>query len=145
MRIIRGRIEPQGPFINTTVMATSQHVARLKAARLPVPSPVTGRTLVDTGASCCALDNEIIARLGLNPTGRSKIHTATTGPGYEERDQYAASIFIGTMPGLVASYTLSVVGADLASEGFLVIIGWDLLNQCVLSCNGPARSFRIKY
>jgi len=145
MRIIRGRIGPQGPFIDATAMASPQHVTGLKAANRAAPAPVTVRALVDTGASCCALDNEIIARLGLILTGRTKIHTSTTGPGYEERDQYAASLFLGTAPGLTASFTVSVVGADLASEGFLAIVGWDILNQCILSCNGPRKLFRLRY
>jgi hypothetical protein len=145
MRIIRGRIESQGPFVDATAMATSQHVARLKAAGRPVPAPVTVRTLVDTGASGCVLDFGIIARLGLIQTGRTKVHTSTTGPGYEERDQYDVSLFLGSLPGQVASFAVGVVGADLASEGFVAILGWDILFKCILTCNGPSKCFKLKY
>lgn len=145
MRSINGRIEPQGPFLDTTVMATPQHVARLKQARRPAPHPVSIRTLIDTGASGCVLDFGIVARLGLIQTGRTKIHTSTTGPGYEERDQFDANIFISTPDQGVASFVVSVVGADLASEGFLGIVGWDVLFKCVLICDGPAKSFRLEF
>jgi len=50
MGSINGRIEPKVPFLDVTLMQTSQHVARLKASRLPAASPVTVRALIDTGA-----------------------------------------------------------------------------------------------
>jgi len=125
-------------------MTTPQYVAQLKKARRPVAGPIIVRTLVDTGASCCALDYGIITRLSLMQTGLAKIHTSTTGLGCEERALYDVSIFIGT-PDEVASFTVSVVGADLASEGFLAIIGWDILKRCVLTCDGPQNVFRLDF
>jgi predicted aspartyl protease len=145
MRSITGRLDPRGPFINITVMPTNQHVARVRAAGRPVASPATVRALVDTGASCCALDRHVVSQLGLIQTGRTPIHSPTTGAAYEERDQYDACIYFGSQPGEVKEFTVSVVATDLASEGFLAIIGWDVLKQCVLVCDGPNLSFRLDY
>jgi hypothetical protein len=145
MRSIVGRIERAGAFIDVTAMAPGKHVELLRKLGRPVPSPMTLRTLVDTGASDCALDFGVINHFGLMPTGRVKIHTSSTGPEYEERDQYGMSLYIGSQPGETAEYTVSVIGAGLASEGFLAIIGWSVLERCVLLCNGPNKTFQLDY
>jgi hypothetical protein len=145
MRTISGRIEPRGPFIEATVMASPQHVDQLKALHLPVPSPAIVRALVDTGASSCVLDSGIISRLGLIQTGKTLVHTSTTGQNYEERDLYDASIFIGDSLQGFAMFTVGFVRSDLASEGFLAIIGWDILNRCILTCDGPSGTFTLTF
>jgi hypothetical protein len=44
-----------------------------------------------------------------------------------------------------ASFTLGVIAPHLASEGFLAIVGWDILFLCVLTRDVPARSFRLDF
>ena len=41
----------------------------------PLPSPVTGQALFDTGASVSAVDAQAIGALGLNPVGVTSVHT----------------------------------------------------------------------
>ena len=128
-------------------MASHPHVRRLKAAGLPPPPSKTIRALIDTGASSCALDFGIISALGLIPTGKTHVHTPSTGAAYEERELYDASLFLYP-PGdtqAVAYFTVPVIGAHLASEGFLALIGWDVLLKCVLLCDGPRRTFRLDF
>jgi hypothetical protein len=146
MRLITGKIDPRGIFIDATIMATPPHVAAIRSRNRPIPQPAIARTLVDTGAASCVLDSTLIHGLGLIPTGKTLVHTATTGAQYEEREQYDASFFLvepGT--GATAEYLVSVIGSDLASEGFLAIIGWDILFKCLLTCDGPARTFRLGF
>jgi hypothetical protein len=101
--------------------------------------------LVDTGASSSVLDSTVITRLGLIQTGRPLVHTPTTGSNYEEREQYDVSFFLGSLPEDIASFTVGAIRSDLASEGFLAILGWDILRSCILTCHGPSRTFRLKY
>ncbi len=145
MRSIVGRIERAGAFIDMTAMAPGKHVELLRKLGRAVPGSRTVRSLIDTGASDSAPDFGIIAHPGLIPTGRIKVRSSTTGSQYEERDQYAVSLYIGTQRGETAEYTVSVVGAGLASEGFLAIIGWNVLERCVLLCDGPKKTFRLDY
>jgi len=145
MGSISGRIERAGPFAHVTIMATPQHVSVLKARKLPVPQPVTVRTLVDTGAESCVLDFSVVKALCLLPTGRTFVHTMTTGNEYAEREQYDASYFLSEAGVATTQFNVSALGADLASEGFLAIIGWDILLKCVLTCDGPARTFRLDF
>jgi Retroviral aspartyl protease len=145
MRSISGRLTPRGPFIDVTVMQTEQHVARLKAARRPVATPAIIRSLIDTGASGCVLDNHVVSQLGLIQTGMTQIHTPTTGAAYEERNQYDVCVFFGSQTGEVKAFTVGVIATDLASEGFLAIIGWDILSHCTLVCDGPNQTFKLDY
>jgi hypothetical protein len=32
-----------------------------------------------------------------------------------------------------------------SSEGFLALIGWDILLRCTLTCNGPTREYSLLY
>ena len=145
MNALVGKIERQGPFLDVTVTPTDQHVAQLRKFARPVPGPLVVRTLVDTGASVSVLDVHIVTGLGLIQTGSTAIHSPTTGPGYEYRDQYDVAFFFGSAPGSVRSFTVSVIGTELASEGFSAIIGWDILGHCVLNCDGPNRRFTLAY
>jgi hypothetical protein len=145
MRSIVGTIERGGPFAQMTAMAPHKFVEQLRKAKLPVPAPITIRVLLDTGASESAVDSHIISRLGLLTTGRAKIHTPTSGSNYEERDQYGVSLYFGSLPGETAEYTVSVIESSFASEGFMAIIGWDVLSKCVLLCDGPQKTFRLDY
>jgi hypothetical protein len=79
-------------------------------------------------------------------TGSVPIHTSTTGPNYELRDQYDASIFlVDPQDGTTKEFTVGIIGADLACEGFVAIIGWDLLSKCVFHCDGPAGKFSLSW
>jgi hypothetical protein len=145
MRQIEGRIEAQGPFLMATAMASHQHVSLLKQANRPAPPPITIRGLIDTGASCSAIDSTIVVGLGLIQTGRSLLHTPTTGSAYVERDQYDVSLLLGSQPGEVKSFTVGALRSDFVSEGFEAVIGWDILKYCVLTCHGPSMTFRLTY
>lgn len=64
------QIDPlRGPLLNAGVGVSEGREAALKAAGLPVPPIVVFRALVDTGASCTAIDPDILAPLGLSSTG----------------------------------------------------------------------------
>ena len=145
MGAISGRIEKQGPFVEMTVMPSEERVERLKANGRSFPAPATVRALIDTGASCCVLDHRIIARLGLEATGKIPIHTPTTGSAYEWRETYDACLVLGQDQPEPCVATVEVVGSDLASEGFFALIGWTVLGLCRLHCDGPTRQFTIEF
>jgi hypothetical protein len=130
MRSLTGRIEPLGAFAYVTVMATSFQVDTLRAQGMPCPAPKQYAALIDTGASCSVLDSSIIASFGLTLAGQTLVHTPSTGPQYESRNQYAACLFLidTTLdPGEgVAFYNVAAIESHLVSEGFAAIIGRDI-------------------
>jgi hypothetical protein len=143
MGTISGRLEPRGAFVEVTVSVTPQRAAMLGAAGLPIPAPLTVRALIDIGASGCALDNTVIRGLNLTPTGKVLVHTPSTGAGYVARDEYDVGMVIGAPGPGARTFIVGVVGADLAGEGFLALIGWEVLNHCTLFCDGPAGTFTL--
>jgi hypothetical protein len=64
MPALTGIIRPGGPVVDVKVMQTIQRVEALKKASRPFGQPVVVTGLIDTGASCSALDIHIINRLG---------------------------------------------------------------------------------
>jgi hypothetical protein len=143
MHVLKGRISKLGPMIDVKVMQSSQRVAALKRARMPYTQPVTVLALLDTGAGSSALDRQVVTSLGLGPTGIIKIHTPSTGTKYEERSLYDASLVIGEGYPTPLALTLPVLESDFASEGFLALIGRDVLDQCFLMYDGPAATFSL--
>jgi hypothetical protein len=149
MRNISGRIERQGAFAYATVMATSFQVAALKAQGLAYPAPQQIAALIDTGASSSVLDTSVISSFALTLTGQTLIHTPSTGSQYESRNQYAASISL-IDPTLdprqgIEVYNIAVIESHLASEGFLAIIGRDILSRCIFTFDGPAKIYRLEF
>ena len=57
MSVLTGAISPYGPLIHFKAMQSRQRVEALKKAGISFSSPVVGMGLLDTGASCSALEN----------------------------------------------------------------------------------------
>ena len=129
-------------------MATPQRVEALRAANRSYPKPVTVRALVDTGAACSVVDAHVLKGLGLAPTGSVQVHTPSTDGTYQYRDQYDVSLALSLPRESGKStrmWTVGVIASELAREGFFALIGWDLLKDCVLHCNGPKGEFSLKW
>jgi hypothetical protein len=81
--------------------------------------------------------------------GQTLIHTPSTGSQYELRNQYAACFSL-IDPSLdpsqgIKTFNVGAIESHLASEGFCAIIGWDILSHCILTCNGPAKTFQLEF
>ncbi len=145
MGSVAGRIERGGPFCDIKVMASPQHVALLKAAGQPYPAPIVIRSLIDTGASCSLVERGIIRSLQLMPTGSVPIHTPSTGSNDSTRNQYDVTFVLGETGSAPAIFTVGALESEFASEGFMALIGWDVLRHCVLICDGPAATFTLYF
>jgi hypothetical protein len=101
--------------------------------------------LLDTGASCSAVDPSYFRRLGLVPTGSTQIHTPSTGPSYVTRDQYDVCLILGDSHAHPLIMVLPVIGSDLASEGIDVLIGRDVLMHCLFVFVGTKGEFTLTF
>ena len=138
-----------GPILNAFVGVSEQRRQALQDAGLPVPPPVNVRALVDTGASCTCVDPSVLIALSLTPTGSVLIHTPSSGATPVIMEQYDASLLI---PGADPTHfplilrTIPVVSAELlATQGFEVLIGRDILQGCVLVYNGTMGFFTLAF
>jgi hypothetical protein len=69
----------RGPIVRLFVAVSAPRAAALKSAGATVPQPIWVDFLIDTGASCTAVDAATIAPLGLSPTWKHVRHDADHG------------------------------------------------------------------
>lgn len=143
MAVLTGAIGPLGAIVEVKVMQGAQRVAALKKAGLPFATPQVIVGLVDTGASCSAIDRIVVAGLNLQHRGIVAIHTPSTGAGFVQCNQYDISLVLGESQPDPLELTLPVIESDFASQGFLALIGRDVLRRCVLTFDGPSGRFTL--
>jgi hypothetical protein len=110
-----------------------------------VPPPISVALLIDTGASLTAIDDAVIASLGLTPTGTARIHTPSTAgipavcPLYDI--QIAIQGHAGA--GIHSLSSLPVMGASFAAQGIGGLAGRDLLSRGRLIYSGIDNSVML--
>jgi predicted aspartyl protease len=122
----------------------AQLAAQLQKANQPIPKPVLGMALIDTGATCSGIDQTVVQQLGLQPVGVQKVGTAG---GMHDQSLYPARLsFPGT--GFSAAESKQLLGVDLAGQvlahlnaPMIALIGRDILARFILIYNGPAGQF----
>lgn len=129
---------PFGAVVDAFVTVSVERGAALQKAGQPIPNAVRVRALIDTGASCSCVDSSVIKELSIPPTGREKVHTASTGQeAPHEANQYDVGMVIpsGTQAPLYLP-NLPVVEAELEHLGYKALIGRDVLARCILVYDG---------
>jgi hypothetical protein len=104
------------------------------------PSPQSGSALVDTGASCCCVEDAVLRQLNLQPIRETPMSGAT---GNRTLNVYHARL---TFPGTpMAPIEMDVVGVHMNQPGIICLFGRDILRYCVLIYNGPQGSYTIAF
>jgi predicted aspartyl protease len=121
-----------GPIVQVVVgLAKSFADQLLQQGQMP-PAPLSGRALIDTGASTTCLDEDAARTLGLPAIDViqmvSASHSATQQNVYPIQMQIVGSPIIVEVP--------RSIGANLNSQGILALIGRDYLQHCTLFYNG---------
>jgi hypothetical protein len=140
-------ISSDGPVIEIGIGQSAARIAALRAASQPVSAPVITRGLIDTGASCTCIDPEIVARLGLVPTGVCQMFSASSDTTPDLCMQYdvALAIFVDSQQVHSASFTIPVVERPLKGHGFQALIERDVLAHGVLIYHGKAGSLSLSF
>lgn len=125
---------PRGPCIQVTVAVAQAIAQQLLHEGGPLPAPRSGFALIDTGASVTCIDDGTAQAMGLPvidvATMTSASHAAT------QQNVYPIQIEI-----VGARITLNadrVMGANLAPQGLLLLIGRNALQHGALFYNGPS-------
>lgn len=125
-------LQQQGPTINLQVLIPSALEQQLRQSGQPVPPPISGVGLVDTGATISAVDDTVIQRLGISPIG---LTTTGTAGGPAQQNLYPARF---AFPDLLSGFEFSrVLGANLTGLGIIALVGRDVLSRMILVYNGP--------
>jgi hypothetical protein len=147
MPILSLPIAADGPVVLLAVSPSASRIKALNASKIPVPEPVVIRGLVDTGASCSAVDPTVIKRLGIEATGNVSILTASTGETPHACEQYDVALMLVMPPQdvHVLSVTIPVLQAHLNPQGIQALLGRDVLSKGILVYNSHSGSFSLAY
>jgi len=129
----------RGPVVQVTV-SVEQHIAQqLLQQGQQLPTPVSGLALIDTGATGSCVDEAAAQALGLPvvdvATMASASHSAT------QHNVYPIQIEVTGLP--ITFNAPRAIGAPLAAQGLLVLLGRDLLQMSTLFYNGITGSFTL--
>jgi hypothetical protein len=133
-----GFLESEGPVIDVVISMPTQLEAWCITNNFPVPAPVTGHALIDTGASISGIHLPVLEQLSLLPTDFIRLEGAT---GVEEK----APIFPArvSFPGLnLNDVTMNMVVGNqvsfhtLKGKNIIMLLGRDLLKGFTLIYNG---------
>ncbi len=125
-------------------MQVSVNVGRAIAQQIlqqggTLPSPVSGFALIDTGATSTCVDDDAAQRLQLPVIDVVQIASASHPKA--EQNVYPISIEVAGLP--IGIDAPRAIGAPLAAQGLLVLIGRDVLQHCVLVYSGVTGSFSL--
>jgi len=135
-----------GPIIAVEVSVPAALAKYLGEKALPIPSPVGGFALIDTGAFATAVDEKIFTGLGVQ-----QIDTISTQSphGDSTSNVYPCRV---TFPGLGLNELAMerVVGCNLkwtTTDGreIIMLLGRDLLRYFLLVYNGLSNDITISY
>lgn len=106
-------------------------VDELTKKGMPIPKPITGNALIDTGASASVVDLSIISSLQISPVG---VATVLTTAGPVQQNLFPMRF---VFPRLVIDVS-AVLGADLRPFGIVSLIGRDILSLFLMIYHGLA-------
>jgi hypothetical protein len=137
----------KGAMLDILVGFGARDLQRLRRASKPIPQPIPLQAMIDTGATYTSIDAGAFRSLGLQPSGYMPISTASAS--WILREQFDVCLTIVHPSGnsgldLVLKW-FSVTHADLLQTGIPALIGCDLLDRCVFTYDGPARTFTLRY
>lgn len=125
-------LQQRGPVIQVTVSLAQASAQALVQAGKTAPTPVSGLALIDTGATATCIDNAAAATMGL-PVIDVVSMTSATHANLPCNVHPIAIEVAGTKINIEAPRAL---GANLAAQGLLLLIGRDVLQHCNLVYTG---------
>jgi hypothetical protein len=140
-------IGPNGPIIEVRLWVVPEDAAKLAAAGLPIPRPVSVLGLVDTGAEVTAIQRSLAEWMGLAVSGVLEARSSVLGDEARVVDVYRIQMTFGPVeaPDPPKWRTISPVGVSIVSPGANVLIGRDLLATCRFTYDGRKRRLMITY
>ena len=142
----RGALVAQGPIVLVQIEVPLALAEQLQKTGQPVPPPVVGVALIDTGAGVSGIDTTVIEQLQVQPVGQQMIGGVT---GAKLRSKYPARFtFPGTnLPdmnfGELVESEISNFSVPGAPGPPIALIGRDILHHFVLIYNGPNGTFTL--
>ena len=130
-----------GPRMQIAIAVPDALAASMTITEAPVPQPVTGFALLDTGASNTSIDEATATALGLPVVDTIQMATPSTT---QTHNVYPARLaFPGTHLPPIAF--IRVAGVSLANQGIIALLGRDFLAGKVLHYDGATFSVMLSW
>jgi hypothetical protein len=145
-----GKIDPNalvryGPLLQVEGSVPSRLAQFLARLNLPIPAPINGWALIDTGATKTSLDITTIRSLGVSAVGVTTLGTAggaSQHPLFPARFRFPAEQFEREYSSAVG---VDLSGQQVLGQNLIVLVGRDLLADCVLIYNGHGGFFTLAF
>lgn len=132
-------LSQRGPVVQVSV-SVEQHIAQqLLQQGVSLPQPLNGLALIDTGATTTCIDDTAAQQLQLPVVDVATIASASHPS--TQQNVYPIQIEVIGLP--ITINAPRAIGAPLAAQGLLVLIGRDLLQHCTIYYNGITGSFTL--
>jgi hypothetical protein len=144
-----GRLRYHGPIITTALTITQSHRDALVASGAPLPSPVSCRFLLDTGADGCVVKHEFAIQAGLKLiNANAPLH----GVGVDTSGKaYIGRVLFGVPSRVVAGVNhqvyvdTQIMSGDLNTLQMDGLIGRDVLQHFTLTYDGKSGRVTMRY
>jgi hypothetical protein len=139
-------VSADGLLVDVVVGLSGTDLSKLIAAGQPVPAPVRVTGIIDTGTDVTSIASPMLKQLKLSPIRQVKSHTAA---GLLATRLYQVSLSL--LPhGNGHGHTLvqpQLIVMEMSTIGgkIDVLIGLDILLNCKLLLDGPARQFHLEF
>lgn len=150
MAILKAPTDPKdGVRVTVRIGLAARDVARRRRLGQASPQPVDTEALIDTGAECTFVVPRIVTQLGLLWRTPGLVAAPAAG-GFGGSVGYEAGVTIVHPSGdpkldlVFPALTIEEVN-QLAGFGVDVVLGRDILSQCVLVYDGPAGAATLAY
>jgi hypothetical protein len=139
------RITPDGAILDVKIGVSIPRAEALQKSGQIVPPLRPIRGLIDTGASCSAVDPSVLNALGLTPTGTTSISTPSTGAQPHICNQYDVRMVVPHPDTPLDMEAMPVIDSTLAQWGIQALIGRDVLQKCMFVYNGDEETFTLAF
>jgi hypothetical protein len=131
--------------INVTIGLNGPTTAALHAAGQTVATPLMVRALLDTGSDVTCVASRVLRHLGLTPTEQRPAETVAGAAVVNLYDVNFSTVVTDRKRGpLLLLPRLRVMEMASALPGDIeVLIGLDVLAQCLTILDGPQRNFTL--
>lgn len=139
-------LEETGPLVQVSISLPKALEEFYSKKGIPIPAPIPGYALIDTGASASAVHEEVLTNLGILPIDSIPTHTPH---GAGRSFVYPARISFPAMN--ISEYRMDrLIGSDLkwqTSDGreVIMLLGRDLLRYFLLIYNGLLSDITLSY
>ena len=145
MPIITGPISRDGAVIDVFVGVPNARRHALVHGSILIPTPITVRAVIDTGAAITGFSPSLFGRLGLTAVDSITVRPPVGPP--QPTDRYKVSLYFvadGTQHLFAEAPVIAADGFE-PSEEIQGIIGRDVLDHCSFQYWGTAREFQFAF